>query len=164
MSKLDALKRMADGIRMVRASDLMSTVKSPDVMRGEDIAQMWARTGKEIKPSFQKSIATKGIENPITMNDGWLVDGHHRLLAAFQADPDMLVPVKTSGFSALTHSVQPVTKREKLFAEYLSSGRGFTPDKAQKLVDQMGYKKLVASADDNDTNWLDFADVWGKTL
>jgi hypothetical protein len=158
----EGLNRLVEGIEMIPASKLISKLKSPDVKVGEDLPTMWSRTSMENKNDFKNSIATEGVLKPITVNGDWLVDGHHRLIAAFEANPNMLVPVKQVGFNASKYKVKPKTRREKLYAEYLSSSRG--PENPQELIDKYGYKQLVASADENDTNWLDFADVWGSIL
>lgn len=166
MSKFDipikAIQKMA-GVEFIPASKLMSRLKSPDVKVGEDLPMMWARTSAENKPIFKNSIATEGIQKPITINGDWLVDGHHRLIAAFETNPNMLVPVISKGWTPAVNKAKPKTAVEKLFADYLQSGRftdASTPEEIQKLVDTYGYKQLVKSANDNDMNWLDFYDTW----
>lgn len=50
---------------------------------------------------FKESVAREGVHNPVQLhrtlrgNRGWGVgDGHHRVIAAYDTNPDMEVPVK----------------------------------------------------------------------
>lgn len=51
------------------------------------------------EPSLRDSIKSEGVREPITLkpsnsHEGLIADGHHRIYAAADIDPDMQVPVK----------------------------------------------------------------------
>ena len=164
--KKQALTILQDGIQYIPASVLREIKKSPDVMRGETIEEMWLRTAKELSPSLIASIRKNGVREPLLMNEGWLVDGHNRVLAGMQVNPDMLLPVKTNvGFKPSTYRIKPSTPDERLFAEYLASSRfSESPENIKKLLDRYGYDGLMRSAQDNDSSWFDFKDVYKGML
>ena len=168
MARADALKRLAQNIEVIPAEALFSVLRSPDVRPGQTLEELWARTRKENTKAFLDSIRKSGVENPIRVNQNWLVDGRHRLLGAMDVDPSMLVPVQRNvGFNPMDYSVRPANANEKLFSEYLASslfGEGASPAQIQKLLDQYGYAGLLRSASDNDPGWLDFRDAWRGVL
>lgn len=164
--KKEALTILQGGIQRIPASVLRAIKKSPDVMRGETLEDMWLRTAEELSPSLVASVRKGGVRTPLSMNEGWLVDGHNRVLAAMKTDPDMLLPVKTNvGFSPATYKIQPANPEERLFAEYLASSRfSESPENIKKLLDKYGYAGLMRSAQDNDPSWFDFRDVYRGML
>ena len=164
--KQAAVYRMREGLEMIPAYVLRQIKKSPDVMVGETLEDMWRRTAEELSPSLIASVRKEGVRNPLLMNEGWLVDGHNRVLAAMQANPEMLLPVKQNvGFQPSRYRIQPATPEERLFAEYLASSRfAEKPEDIKRLLDQYGYEGLLRSANENDPSWFDFSDVYRGIL
>jgi hypothetical protein len=87
----------------------------------EDDAALWERKAEEADelydPPLQRSIAERGVLNPVQLSTNQLgsqgkqqvVGGHHRIAAAHDVDPDMLIPVlhHTSITAAKNHPYYP---------------------------------------------------------
>ena len=47
--------------------------------------------------SFHESIQQKGVQVPVTIGRGLLLDGHHRVQSAYEVNPHSVVPVEHFG-------------------------------------------------------------------
>lgn len=53
--------------------------------------------GPQIPPTYRtlyESIKAEGVKNPVHLSPNYVVGGHHRIAAANDIDPNMLIPVK----------------------------------------------------------------------
>lgn len=58
------------------------------------------KLGESVKSGLLNSIKKQGVQKPVEIyhedgtNEKWLEDGHHRVIAAHEVNPNMLVPVE----------------------------------------------------------------------
>ena len=140
-------KEVAEGVAKkvtMKAKDLIKLIPS-EYKSGESASMMWKRVSKETDPTLINSIKSEGIREPVKVSNGVIVDGHHRIYAANQIDPEMEIPVDVPKniFDYKSHAIQPETNREKLLAKYLSTGRAtdHTPESIAKMIDDLGWAK-----------------------
>ena len=158
-------KEVAEGVAKkvtMKAKDLIKLIPS-EYKSGESASMMWKRVSKETDPTLINSIKSEGIREPVKVSNGVIVDGHHRIYAANQIDPEMEIPVDVPKniFDYKSHAIQPETNREKLLAKYLSTGRAtdHTPESIAKMIDDLGWAKAEANARANDSEYKDFIDM-----
>jgi hypothetical protein len=111
------------------------------------------------------------LDEPLEVNNGWLVDGNRRL-AIIRAEfgDDALVPVRQSPTAfnpkndeLMSAGIIPTNQDEILFANYLSTGLApYSSDEVTQMLKQGGYKNFVRWSDDNDQFWGEFKQTWGR--
>ena len=88
----------------------------------QSVEGMWERKLKETKsddidrelqgrpPDLHGSIASEGVKRPVRIHveDGTILDGHHRIAAAADIDPKMEVPVRNIGRQSNPQAMRPV--------------------------------------------------------
>jgi hypothetical protein len=109
------------------------------------------------------------LDNPIEINNGWVVDGNKRL-AIIRAEfgDSAMVPVRKSTRTFDPKELadegivpNPQNADDILFADYLSTGLlPYSKDEIAMLLRQNGYTKLRQWADANDQFWDEFKNVW----
>lgn len=158
-------KEVAEGVAKkvtMKAKDLIKFIPS-EYKPGESASMMWKRVSRETDPTLIDSIKSEGIKEPVKVSNGVIVDGHHRIYAANEIDPEMEIPVDVPKniFDYKSHAIQPETNREKLLAKYLSTGRAtdHTPESIAKMIDELGWTKAEANARANDSEYKDFIDM-----
>lgn len=74
--------------------------------------QMWTDKRKDNADGLAADVAKHGVEYPVTLNERGEIDsGHHRIQAAYDANPDSYVPVRHTGVQRSPEEPQPVTPR-----------------------------------------------------
>ena len=102
----------------IPASELRQNIPNdyyPQSEQDQSVEGMWERKLKETKsddihPDLHGSIASEGVKRPVRIHveDGTILDGHHRIAAAADIDPKMEVPVRNIGRQSNPQAMRPV--------------------------------------------------------